>query len=326
MSHAVLFAQSEPDHLIVVVGSALGVSNTYIAEAEGYFAAQNIEIEHATVGSTTDAEAIALLLSGEVDVLQASWTPALFNAVERGAELKVVAVPTYNDPESCPYAGFAVAAGQAENFDMESLRTSPVAISNGIAQYYLDKWLMSGGMRLNDVMLENMTTSARLEALVSGTVTLSYLTEPLLSRGVTEFGIEVLVGFNEIVPDASLSVLLFGPNILNREDDVAVRYLTAYLQGARQFNEGPTERNVEILSPALEMEPELLQQICWIRFRENGLLNTDTALDYIDWLNEQGLLDAPLSVDEFYDPSYVEQAYERLIAMAAPEATATMAE
>ncbi|MBC7814176.1 MAG: hypothetical protein H7175_23685 [Burkholderiales bacterium] len=66
-----------------------------------------------------------------------------------------------------------------------------------------------------------------------------------------------------------------------------------------------------------------MTEICWIRFRENGLLNGDTALDYMNWLNEQGLLDAPLVLDQFYDPSYVEQAYERLTAITAPEATAT---
>ena len=46
----------------------------------------------------------------------------------------------------------------------------------------------------------------------------------------------------------------------------------------------------------------------------------------MNWLHEQGLLDETLELDEFYDPSYVEQAYERLTAMSAPEATATVAE
>jgi len=325
--HVVLYAQSEPDHLKVIIGAGqLGTSNTIIADAEGYFAAQNIEVEYIEVATTSDAESLALLITGEVDVMQGTWTPGLFNAITRGAELKVVAVPTFNDPESCPYGAYVVAAGQSENFDPESLRGASIAIPTGGSQYYLDRWLTSNGMSINDVVLENIPSSARPEALSSGTVEMVSLVEPVLSRSITELGFEVVIDYNEILPDGSISILLFGPNMLNREDDLAVRYLTAYLQGARQFNEGPTERNLEILSPALEMDAEILTEICWIRFRENGLLNGDTALDYMNWLNEQGLLDAPLELDQFYDPSYVEQAYERLTALPSGVASATVAE
>jgi NitT/TauT family transport system substrate-binding protein len=316
LSQSVLYAQSEPDHLKVIVGTGqLGTSNTFIADAEGYFAAQNIEIEYVTVSSTNDAEALALLLNGEVDVMQAGWTPGIFNAIARGAELKVVGVASYNDADTCPYAAFVARGG--ENVDAESLRGRSIAASNGIAIYYLDRWLGSNNMSIDDVSIEIMQGGPRIEALDNGMVDAAYLTEPNLSVTVAQLGFEPLVGLGEIVPDSSLAALMFGPNMLNRQDDLPVRFLTAYLQGSRQFNEGPTERNIEILSPLMEMEPDQLLQTCWISFREDGSLNTDFALDYVNWLNEQGLLDEPLELDEFYDPSYAQQAYERLNTMTA---------
>jgi len=322
-----LYAQAEPDHLKVIIGMGqLGTANTLIADAEGYFAAQNIEIEYVPVSTSVDPEAMALLVSGQVDVLQTAWTAGLFNAMTRGAEVKVVAAPTYNDPEACSYGAFVVTSGRSENFDAESLRGASVVMASSASEYYFDTWLHNYGMSLDDVVLESIPTAARPEALANGTIELAALVEPFLSRGISELGFEVVVSYSDVAPESSVSVLTFGPNMLNREDDLPVRYITAYLQGARQFNEGPTERNLEILSPALEMDVDVLTSMCWIPFREDGLLNTDTALDFMNWLHERGLLDETLEVDQFYDPSYVEQAYERLIAMAAPEATATMAE
>jgi hypothetical protein len=97
--------------------------------------------------------------------------------------------------------------------------------------------------------------------------------------------------------------------------------LTAYLQGIRQFNEGPTERNLEIISPILEQEPESLAEGCWIAMRETGEIATDIVMDYQNWLDEQGEIDAVVPVEEFYDPSYIQEANERLAEMATPEAT-----
>ena len=323
----VLYAQSEPDHLKVIIGAGqLGTSNTYIAEAEGYFAAQNIEIEYIEVGSVQDAETLALLISGDVDILQAPWTSGLFNAITRGAEVKVVAAPTFNDPEGCPYAGYVVRAGESTTFEVESLRGTSVIIGSGSSLFVFERLLAQHGLQVSDVTLENVPSAARVEALLNGTVDLTSLVEPTLSISMNELGLELVADHNELMPDATLAVLIFGPNMLHREDDVHVRFLTAYLQGARQFNEGPTERNLEILSPALELEREILTEICWISFRETGLLNTDTALEYMNWLHDQDQLDATLTVEQFYDPSFVEQAYERLMAMDAPEATETVAE
>jgi ABC-type nitrate/sulfonate/bicarbonate transport system substrate-binding protein len=326
-ANVVLYAQSQPDHVKVVVGAGqLGTSNTFIAEAEGYFAAQNIEVEYVEVGSTQDAETLALLISGQVDVLQAPWTPGLFNAITRGAQIKVVAAPTVNDPEYCPYGGYVVRAGEAATFTLESLRGASVSIGSGSSLYGFERWLQSHDMHISDVVLEDVPSAARAEALYNGTIDLTSMVEPGLSRSINELGFELVNDINQVSPDATIAVLLYGPNMLNREDDLPVRYLTAYLQGAHKFNEGPTERNIEILSPALELEPEILTEICWIRYRETGLLNGDTALDYMYWLNDQGMLDEPLELDEFYDPSYVEEAYERLMAMNAPEATETAAQ
>jgi len=320
-----IHAQSEPDVVRVLIGdTSLGVGNTLIASAEGYFADQNIDAEvvRFTSNSTNSADALTLLLTGEVDVFQSPWTPGLFNALIRGGVFRAVGVASYNPLDTCPYAGYFVRAGQGEDFDVESLRGQPVAISSGIAQYYLDTYLSDFGMSIDDVIPENIPGSARGEAVANGALELGYVSEPQLSLFQRELGVELVVGLNEIIPDSSLAVLLFGQRMLEREDDLAVRYLTAYLQGSRQFNEGPTERNIEIIAPAMEVEPESLLETCWIAMREDGQLNQEFVLDYMMWLNDHELLDSMIDMEDFYDPSYAEEAYARVQGMyPEPEAT-----
>jgi ABC-type nitrate/sulfonate/bicarbonate transport system substrate-binding protein len=313
------------DHVKVIMGRQLGGANTFIAEAEGFFKAQNIEIEFVEVNSTNDADALALLLKGDVDVMQAGPAPALFNTVARGEQIKAVATSIYNDPEACPYNAFVVTEGRAKTFSSKDLKGAHVAVSNGIAQYYFDKLLAKYELTAKDVIIENLPSSARAEALTNNAVVLAWMNEPLLSQSIQKLKFEVLAKANELIPDASIGVLLFGPNMLNRTDDLPVRYLTAYLQGIQQFKQGPTPRNVEIVSKALKIEPDTLATGCWISMRDSGEIDSEsTFVDHQTWLDKQGQLDKIVDVKDIYDPSYVQKAYEKLLEMmATPSAEAT---
>jgi NitT/TauT family transport system substrate-binding protein len=316
-------AQADIDLVRVVVGQQLSYGNFFVADAEGYFAAQNIDFEPIFVPRVSDASSYALLFGGEAEALQGAWTPGIFNAITRGEDLKAVSAAAYDAVDHCPHGAFVVDEGQAENFDVESLRGAHVTTPPGLTTFYLDKYLNQFGMDSDDVTFEDIPVAARGEAVMNNSVALAWLNEPALSLLLNEGEIEILVGAQEIMPDASQGAMYFGPNMLNRDDDLAVRFLTAYLQGIRRFNEGPTERNLEIISPILEQEPESLAAGCWIAMRHDGTVNTDAIMEYQNWSYEQGEVDAIVPVEGFYDPSYVQEAGERLEEMATPEPEAT---
>ena len=49
--------------------------------------------------------------------------------------------------------------------------------------------------------------------------------------------------------------------------------MIAYLKGVRQYNQGKTDRNVEILAKYTEMKPEEVKQSCWIPMRSDGMID-----------------------------------------------------
>ena len=84
--------------------------------------------------------------------------------------------------------------------------------------------------------------------------------------------------------------------------------MIAYLQSVAQYNEGKTDRNLEILLNHIEMDPNLLENICWPTLRDDGTVNMESVLDFQDWAVANGVMDAPLTAEQIYDPSFVEAA------------------
>lgn len=311
-------AQDELDTIRVVSQPVLAYANTYLAENEGLFEEQGITIEYVALQSSNDATSLAALLSGEVDLLQASISPGLVNAIIRDGNVKAVAVSAYIDPDSCPYWSFFTAAGKSADFNAESLRGTSVSVSNGIAQYYLYRLLEQYGLTLEDITVEQVPAEARGEALNSGAISLAWSTEPRLTSFRRDYAVEDVAQAQELMPNSEVSALLIGPTLLERDDDLLARYLAAYLQGSRLANAGPTEQNIAVMADILGFEPDLLAEACWPKFRETGELNESAALEYIQWMDEQDLIDEVISIDALYDPSYLEQAHALIEAM--PEA------
>ena len=109
-------------------------------------------------------------------------------------------------------------------------------------------------------------------------------------------------------PDAEAAVVLYGPTLLNENQDVANRFMTAYLKAVRQYNEGKTPRNIELLAEFSNIDPEFLERMCWPALRTSGELNVQAVLDFQDWALEAGHLDNAISAEQFYDGSFVTYA------------------
>ncbi|MDZ4767646.1 MAG: hypothetical protein SGJ24_00830 [Chloroflexota bacterium] len=163
-----------------------------------------------------------------------------------------------------------------------------------------------------------MDNALRTEALVNDQLDVVLLNAPQMTIYERLYAIEPLLGVNEARPNATISLIMFGPRMF--EGDLGERYLTALLQGSRQANEGATPRNVELFAAATNADPDIIAATCWGRFAEDGKPDLAFLQDYADWLVARGDVDAPIDVNSFYDPIPAELAYASLQAMT-PEAT-----
>ena len=309
--------QTLPDELIkirVSIRYNTGFGPIIIAQEEGFFAEQGLEIEF--IPAPRSAEAIAALLTGELDVHAGTFTSGLFNAMAQGERLKITANKGVFDPEGCTYQAYSVRKDLFDNGEVtsaEDLVGRRVSFKAEIySGYILDAALSASGFTSADVEIHDLPGSAEFEALERGAVDAVYHGEPDVTR-VSNMGLGVvLIRAEEVLPYASWGTLTFGPSLLEDNSEAGQRFMVAYLQGVRQYNEGKTERNLEIMAAASELDMEILEQSCWPPIVSDGQINVQSALDFQVWAQESGLLDSIATEEQFWDSQFIEYANEAL--------------
>ena len=304
----------EPLSLKVVVLPYLSFAPFFIAQDEGFFAEQGLDVEFVKLSG--NVESIPSLLAGDLDVSAEQADAGILNAIARGGALKIVADKGYLASEQCPaYALLArhelVEAGElqtAAQLEGKRLAIEPFT-SEG---YYIEKLLRGAGLELEDVETVDIPPLALLDALENSAVDLVHVGEPWITRILRAGHAQLWLPVKDVVPDFQWATIVYGPSLLEENPDAGRRFMLAYLKAVRQYNEGKTDRNLEIVSRHTELDRELLEETCWPAIHADGAINTGSVLDFQAWGLEKGLLDSPVGEEQFWDPSFSEYASEIL--------------
>jgi NitT/TauT family transport system substrate-binding protein len=300
--------------LRVVVGPFLTNAPFFIAAEEGYFAAQGLRVEF--INMVNSAHAVPALAEGEVDVLSSAIRVNLLNAIARGAEIKFVADLGRVRAGDCTARAFLahpalLASGAlADPSDLAGRRISAdPAFYSG---YVLERLLARGGLTLDDVELVGLSSPTEPGALENGSVDVVTSVEPWITRMVSAGQAAVWIAIEDVVPVFQVSTVVFGPTLLGADPEAGERFLIAYLQGVRQYNEGKTPRNLEILAKHTGLDPELLARCCWTPITADGRIDLASMLEYQRWMVGKGFLDRVLDEEAYWDPRLVDRACRAL--------------
>jgi hypothetical protein len=88
--------------------------------------------------------------------------------------------------------------------------------------------------------------------------------------------------------------------------------MVAYLKAVRAMQGEKTDRLVNVLAKATELEPELVRRMCWPSLRPDGGINTASVVDFQEWAKENGHLDTVVGPADFWDPTFVDHANREL--------------
>jgi NitT/TauT family transport system substrate-binding protein len=289
-------------------------SPLFIAEEEGYFAEEGVEIEF--VKFDRSDEAIPAVAQGQLDVLAGSPKVGLFNALYRGSQIKLVADAGHMAARGCTTNALMarrdlVEAGQLDH--PGQLRGRRIVLNPASSnEYYLDKLLRSAGLALGDVEMMALPNPAKLDALRNGSVDLVDVGEPWLTRISRDGQAVIWVPAKQVIPDYQMSFIAYGPNLLEQNPEIGQRFMIAYLKGVRQYRQGKTERNLEIISEYTGLDRDLLIEACWAPIRDDGQINVKSVLDFEAWAVEKGYIYSLVPEDQFWDPSFADYANEVL--------------
>jgi len=307
----IVAAQQTPKtvNLKVVLYPFFSVAPFFIAEEEGYFAEQGLEIEYVKLDEDI---AIPALARGEVDVYTGLINIGALNAMHRGANIRFVSDRGYLAYEDCSYFGLVARKALVETGELN--RPSQLNGRNvswfraSFEEYFLEEVLKKDGVQLDDLKKITIPPPADIGAMSKGGLDLTVTSEPWVTR-IVQSGYGVLwLPDQKVLPDFQFGLTLYGPKILENNPDAGKRFMVAYLKGARQHNQGKTARNLEIVTKYTGLKPDLLEKACWPKVRNDGRINVQSIRDFQDWAIAKGYLDQPVPSNLFMDTSFIEHA------------------
>lgn len=277
----------------------------YVAEAEGYFAEENVTVEFVTAASA--AERDQLLQAGQVDgVITDLVALALYNREEAGQVVAVrfAMVPT---PE---FAQFRVLASGASGITtVDGLRGVEIGVSEGtVIAYVTARMLTAEGLSPDEIAtLAVPRIPERMALLSSGDLDAATLPEPLASLAIQQGA--VIVVDDRAHPEVSASIFAFRGVVL-RENAGGVRALLRAVERASAAINANKDHWTDLLVERQLVPPALEGAYTHPDYptgATSALIPTETQFaDVVAWLQAGGRLDTPLTYDDIVSGDYVE--------------------
>jgi NitT/TauT family transport system substrate-binding protein len=295
-------------------------SGIYLALDRGYFAEEGLELDMETFDA--GERMIPSLATNQMVIGAGGLSAGLFGALSRGANLKVVAGLTTHEP------GFASTgivirkdlydSGAIRSFaDMRGRTLGLIAPSSGLA-IDMSRAFQEAGMSDADVNWETLSFPDQVPALANGAIDVSILTEPFVAR-VVQSGIGVRwKGMDEVYPYHQASVLMYAPDFPREQPEAAVRFLAAYLRGARDFTDavkhGRDRAGVfRVLAEYTPIKDLSLYEIMVPSgIDPDGALNLDSMNYDQDWYLARGYVREKLDLAAVVDLGYRDAALQRV--------------
>lgn len=284
--------------------AVLPVLNTlplYVADAEGFYAEQGINVELVPFDSARDRQ--IALQTEEVDGANTDLQGVIL-LVNGGFDVRAVRM------EPIEQAYFSIVAGAESGIEtIDDLRGVPIAISkNTIIEYLTTEMLLNAGFEAEDIVYEDVPAiPIRLELLNGGQVAAATLPEPLTTLSVNLQGGTLIASDTEVavVP----TVLAFNSSVLEENADAVTAFLAAYEQAVTAINDDP-EQFRDVMVENIRV-PEPLQATFPVPTFPTAVVPSEEEAELVmDWMLDVELIEEALDYDTIVDASFLPEMAE----------------
>jgi NitT/TauT family transport system substrate-binding protein len=282
----------------------------HIAAEEGYFAEQDLEVEFLHLGR--NQEIMTALALGQIDVAAGLLTVNEIGLAAAGARIRMVASLGEQRPEGCPFAAVIARREHRESGALEdAARIRQMSFDTSITlpfAYLLDVMLRDYGLTIDDVELIDLPPPAALEALSVGSIDATIDSEPFVTMNLERGDAAVWRSLGDIAPGFVNTVMMYGPTMVDERPDVARRFAVAMLQAVRQYRQGKTPRNIDIVERGTGLTRDQVERACWPKLSESAEIDPGVFRGYQEWAARRGLVDRVLEDEELFDSSFIRYA------------------
>jgi len=314
-------ATRTPAPVTIKFGQVGSISDAaiFIADAKGYFKEQGITLDLQTFQSA--ANMTTPLGTGELDAGGGAPSAGLFNAIGRGVNIRIVADKGSLTPGH-GYEAVLVRKDLADRVksakDMKGLKVS-IAAQDIVPEYSLDAFLRTGGLTIKDITVVPLAFPDMIAALANKAIDVAVPTEPTATR-ILDAGTGVLITRTDVVvPGEQTAVILYSEKFASQNKDAAVRFMKAYLQGARFYNDAfdkkdPAKRKeaIDILAKGTKLDAALIERVVLPGIDPNGAVNTKSLDAAQQYFVQKGSQTKAIDMSKVVDTSFAEAAVKEL--------------
>jgi NitT/TauT family transport system substrate-binding protein len=310
----------------ITVGATSSTSDApiYIADKQGYFRAEGLDVK--VVNFRSAADMVAPLGAGQLEAGAGSASAGLYNAVARGIAIKIVADKASSPPG---YGGTKilvrkdhVASGRYRELkDLKGMKFAMNApgVSNTST---LNTLLKSVGLKYSDVETVDMPLPDHVAALKNKSVDASASVEPGPALAVRNGDAVVIKSDDEILPNHQIAVLLYAEEFARKQSEAAKKFMRAYIRAVRFCNgalrdgrlDGPNaDAVIAILAEATPIKSrDIYKLITPTGMNPDGRVNKASLAYDLAFYAEQGLVKGAVNLDDAVDGRFVEAALKDL--------------
>lgn len=264
----------------------------YVAEAQGYFAEQDLTVEALPVGSAVERD--QLLQAGSIDgMINEVGGAMLFNREK--VDMKIVSYARIPLGEAPLFR--VLAAPGSEIGSPADLADVKVAVSmNTVIEYITGRLLAAGGVDKDQIEFASVPVlPERLQLLLSGQIKAATLPDPLGFAALQGGAIEVV---NDLeLANLSASVISFSASALTEKSESVKKFMLAWDKAAADLNSDP-EKFRELMLKKIRVPKNVAQSFAIPPFPRKTVPTEEQWEDVQSWLLEKKLLQQAVSYND----------------------------
>lgn len=320
---AVLPARADEVVRVGIINSLSDVP-VFLALERGYFRDAHLDVQLTSLD--TAGKMIAPLGAGDLDVGGGASSAGLFNAVERGIHIRIVADRTTTWPRS-EYQSVVVRrdlidSGRVKSLaDLKGLRIG--IATPGIAELsVVNEGMKSVGLKFSDVNIAYLSFPQQIAAFANGALDASFIIEPFGTIAVQAGSARRLINTEAFYPGDQIGLQFYSEEFATARRAVAIRFMTALLRGYRDYIAtidkdghiaGPgSEPVIELIVRRYKISEALARAMYSQHVDPDGRVNMASIRRDWEFYRDQGMIKGTVQPETVVDMSFAQAAVKVL--------------
>ncbi len=292
-------APAQPVTLKIGVLPILDALPMYVAEAQGYYAAQGLQVNFVPAASA--AERDQLMQAGQIDGMINDLVSTLFYNKDQTQ----IVVVRFARVATSQFPQYRILAAKGSGITQPSdLKDVPIGVSQGtVIEYTTDRLLEAEGLAPTDIRVIAVPKIAdRLALLESGQLKAANLPDPLALLGI-QSGAKVVID-DSTHPQFGNSVISFRKAVIDAQPQAIRGFLQAIERATADINADKSRWGPLLIEQNLVPAP-LVGSYVLPDFPKASIPSETQFADALAWAKEKGLVPGDVSYADSVSAAYL---------------------